>query len=134
VGATVSVVTPAWPGRTFQAKVTYVAPTLDPDTRRLPVRAVIANPDGALKPDMSAEVRIDSGPIGRSPAAPESAVIREGDTARVWVLDPDGALRIRPVVPGVLQDGMVQILKGLKPGERVVAKGALFVDQAGQPD
>jgi hypothetical protein len=34
----------------------------------------------------------------------------------------------------VLQDGMVQILQGLKAGERVVSKGALFVDQAGQPD
>ncbi len=134
LGATVSVSTPAWPGRMFQAKVTYVAPTLDPDTHRLPVRAVIANADGALKPDMFAQFRIDSGLIGKNPAAPESAVIREGDTARVWVLDPDGALRIRPVVAGVLQDGMVQILQGLKAGERVVSKGALFVDQAGQPD
>jgi len=134
VGAEVSVATPAWPGRVFKAKVAYVAPTLDPDTHRLAVRAAIANPDGALKPDMFARFRIDSGPIAQSLAAPDSAVIREGDTARVWVLDPDGALRLRPVVAGVDQDGMVQIVRGLKAGERVVSKGALFVDQAGQPD
>jgi cobalt-zinc-cadmium efflux system membrane fusion protein len=134
LGAEVAVATPAWPGRVFRAKVTYLAPTLDPDTHRLAVRAAIANPDGALKPDMFARFRIDSGPIGRSPAVPDSAVIREGDTARVWVLAPDGALRLRPVVTGVDQDGMVQIARGLKAGERVVSKGALFVDQAGQPD
>jgi cobalt-zinc-cadmium efflux system membrane fusion protein len=134
LGATVSVTTPAYPGRVFTAKVNYVAPALDPDTHRLPVRAVIANPDGALKPDMFAQFRIDSGVIGRSPAAPETAVIRDGDTARVWTLDPDGALRIRPVVTGVTEDGMVQVVQGLKAGDRVVSKGALFVDQAGQPD
>lgn len=133
-GAQVSVVTPAYPGRVFHAKVTYVAPILDPDTHRLPVRAVIANPDGALKPDMFARFRIDSGAIGRSPAAPESAVIREGDTARVWRLEADGSLRIRPVTTGAVQDGMVQIIQGLKVGDKVVTKGALFVDQAGQPD
>ena len=134
LGAEVEVATPAWPGRLFRAKVTYVAPTLNPDTHRLPVRATIANPDGALKPDMFARFRIDSGVIGKSPAAPESAVIREGDTARVWVLGDDGALRLRPVVTGVDQDGMVQIAQGLKAGERVVSQGALFVDQAGQPE
>ncbi len=134
LGAAVEVATPAWPGRLFRATVTYVAPTLNPDTHRLPVRATIANPDGALKPDMFARFRIDSGLIGKSPAAPESAVIREGDTARVWVLGDDGALRLRPVVTGVDQDGMVQIAQGLKPGEKVVTQGALFVDQAGQPE
>jgi cobalt-zinc-cadmium efflux system membrane fusion protein len=134
LGAQVEVATPAFPGRVFRAKVTYVAPTLNPDTHRLPVRATIANPDGALKPDMFARFRINSGAIGKSPAAPDSAVIREGDTARVWVLGDDGALRLRPVVTGVDQDGMVQIVEGLKAGERVVSRGALFVDQAGQPD
>ncbi len=134
LGATAYVTIPAWPGRRFMAKVTYVAPALDPDTRRLPVRAAIANPDGALKPEMFARFSIDSGLVGRSPATPESAVIREGDTARVWVASAGGDLRIRPVVTGVVQDGMVQIRQGLVPGDRVVTKGALFIDQAGEPD
>jgi cobalt-zinc-cadmium efflux system membrane fusion protein len=134
LGAEVEVATPAYPGRQFRAKVTYVSPTLNPDTHRLSVRATIANPDGALKPDMFARFRIDSGVIGRGPAVPDSAVIREGDTARVWVLGDDGALRLRQVVAGVDQDGMVQIVGGLKAGEKVVSMGALFVDQAGQPD
>ena len=134
LGAKVTVTTPAWPGRAFTAKVVYVAPTLDPDTRRLPVRAELANADGALKPEMFARFGINSGSAGRSVGVPESAVIRDGDTARVWVATADGLLRIRPVQVGVTEDGMVQITQGLQPGEKVVTKGALFVDQAGQPD
>lgn len=134
LGATVSVTTPAYPGRVFSAKVVYVAPALDPDTRNLPVRAEIANRDGALKPGMFARFRIDSGTLGKSPAAPESAIIRDGDSARVWVVGADGSLRIRSVVPGIVQNGMVQITQGLKAGERIVSKGAIFIDQAGQPD
>ncbi len=131
LGAPVVVTTPAWPGRRFEAKVTYVSPALDPDTRRLTVRAAIANPDGALKPEMSARFSIVSANLGLSPAAPLASVIRDGDAARVWVAGADGALRIRPVVLGVDQGGLVQVTQGLSPGERVVAKGALFVDQAG---
>lgn len=132
-GAEAAVTVPAYPGRVFRGRVSYVAPALDPETHRLPVRAVIANRDGALKPEMSARFRIDSGALGRSAAAPESAVIRDGDTARVWVLEADGSLRAHPVTIGAVQDGMVQIIQGLAPGDRIVAKGALFVDQAGQP-
>jgi cobalt-zinc-cadmium efflux system membrane fusion protein len=134
LGSPVVVTTPAWPGRRFEARVTYVAPALDADTRRLSVRAAIANPDGALKPEMSARFSIVSASLGQSPAAPQAAVIRDGDSARVWVAGADGTLRIRPVSLGVDQGGLVQIVRGLQPGERVVAKGALFVDQAGAAD
>jgi len=134
VGSTAIVTTPAYPGRQFTAKVTYVAPTLDADTHRLPVRAAIANPDDALKPEMFAHFRIVSGSAGRGPAVPEDAVIREGDTARVWVAANDGTLRIRPVTLGAASDGLIQVTSGLRPGEKVVSKGALFVDQAGQPN
>jgi cobalt-zinc-cadmium efflux system membrane fusion protein len=134
LGSVVSVTTPAYPGRRFAATLTYVAPMLDPDTHRLPVRATIANPDGALKPEMFARFRIVSGSAGYSAAVPEEAVIREGDSARVWVAANDGTLRIRPVVLGVESDGLLQVTAGLQPGEKVVSKGALFVDHAGQPD
>ncbi len=134
LGASVSVTTPAYPGRRFTARITYVAPELDPDTHRLPVRATLANSDGALKPEMFARFEITSGSAGRGAAAPEAAIIRDGDSARVWVAGSDGALRIRAVSLGVAAGGLVQVTAGLQPGERVVTKGALFVDHAGQPD
>lgn len=132
LGATVEVTTPAQPGRVFSARIDNVAPALDPETRRLAVRATLANMDGALKPGLSASFTIKTGEGGASPAVPTEAVIREGDTARLWVLAPDGILRARPVRTGGVSNGMVQIVSGLAPGERVVTRGALFIDEAGQ--
>lgn len=132
-GSAVEVTTPAYPGRVFTARVDYVAPALDPETRRLPVRATIGNADGALKPEMFANFAIRSAGGARSGlAVPAEAVIREGDTARLWVLAPDGALRSRAVQTGQSAEGRVQILNGLTAGEKVVTRGAIFVDEAGQ--
>jgi cobalt-zinc-cadmium efflux system membrane fusion protein len=129
-GQSVEVHVLAYPDRTFKAKVVYVAPTIDPNTHRLTVRAVIDNADGALKPEMFANFRILTSAAGDSPAVPEGAVVYEGETAHVWVLDKDQSLVIRPIRVGRVIDGFVEVLDGLKPGERVVTKGSLFIDRA----
>ncbi len=131
VGATVVVTVPAFPGRVFDAKLSWVAPQLDANTHRLPVRADVANPDGALKPQMFANFTIITGPVAKMPAVPPQAVVYEGGTARVWVARPDGTLAARAVTTGRTQDGLVEIEKGLEPGEKVVTRGTLFIDRAG---
>lgn len=129
-GQAVEVRVLAYPERTFRAKVVYVAPTIDPNTHRLMVRAVIENGDGALKPEMFANFRILTSNADNSPAVPEGAVVYEGETAHVWVLGKDHSLVIRPIHVGRVSDGYVEILDGLKPGEQVVIKGSLFIDRA----
>ncbi|MDE2621329.1 MAG: efflux RND transporter periplasmic adaptor subunit, partial [Sphingomonadales bacterium] len=62
---------------------------------------------------------------------PAEAVIHEGDTERVWVYLGKGRVIARPVQTGESHDGRVTILSGLRPGERVVTAGALFVNEAG---
>lgn len=131
VGAPVAVTVPAFPGRTFDAKLSWVASEIDDSTHRLPVRADVANPDGELKPRMFADFTITTGPSETLPAVPPEAIIYEGDTARVWVALPDGTLAARAVTTGRTQDGLVEIRKGLKAGERVVTRGTLFIDRAG---
>lgn len=133
VGQPVEVQVLAYPGRVFRATLTYVAPAIDPATRRLPVRAEVDNSDGALKPEMFARFRILTGEEATVLAVPETAVVREGDGARVWVASPeDRTLALRVVRTGPSNDGMVAILDGLKPGETVVTSGALFIDRAGK--
>ena len=95
------------------------------------MRATIANPDGALKPQMFASFAIRQAHAGSALRVPAAAVIHEGESARVWVVRPGGLLVSRDVVAGDEQDGMVTILKGLEPGERIVTAGALFVNEAG---
>ncbi|MBI0476718.1 efflux RND transporter periplasmic adaptor subunit [Sphingomonas sp. MA1305] len=131
LGDAVTVTTPALPGRTFHATIDLVGAALDPQTHRLPVRASIANPDGALKPQMFASFAIHRRNLGEAIRVPAQAVIHEGDSARVWLVRPDGLLVSRNVETGDATDGQVTITAGLKPGERIVTAGALFVNEAG---
>lgn len=134
LGDAVTVTTPAFPGRTFSARIDNVGASIDPMTHRLPVRATIRNPDNALKPQMFASFVIhamSSGTEGVS--VPASAVIHEGDSARVWVAGPNRTLRARSVTLGSANDGLVSVTDGLDAGERVVTAGAIFVNEAGIP-
>ena len=129
-GQSVEVRVLAYPDRTFSARVVYVAPTIDSNTHRLTVRAVIDNADGALKPEMFATFVITTSAADQSPAVPEGAVVYEGEAAHIWVLQSDNSLIVRPIRAGRTNDGFVEILEGLKPGERVVTRGSLFIDRA----
>lgn len=121
----------AFPNRVFTARVTHVAPTIDPTTHRLAVRAEVDNPDGALKPEMFASFRIITGPATTSLAVPVGALVYEGSDVHVWAANPaDKSIAEREIRIGSIQDGMAQVLDGLKPGEQVVTSGSLFIDRA----
>lgn len=132
VGDHVTVTTPALPGRTFDAMIDNVGAALDPATHRLAVRATIANPDGALKPQMFASFVIQRHLAdGKGVLVPASAVIHEGDTARVWVVAPSGMLYGRAVHTAGTEGGLTRVVQGLQEGQRVVSQGAIFVNEAG---
>jgi cobalt-zinc-cadmium efflux system membrane fusion protein len=133
LGQAVEVHVPAYPGRIFRARLTYVSAVVDAVTHRLPVRAEIANRDNALKPEMFANFRILTSEASESPAVPQSAVVYEGAAAHVWVVAGDGLLSLRNIRTGRSNDGLIEVLEGLKPGENVVTKGGLFIDQAAAP-
>jgi membrane fusion protein, heavy metal efflux system len=133
LGQSVEVHVPAYPDRVFKARLTYVSAVVDAITHRLPVRADIGNRDGALKPEMFANFRILTSEASESPAVPQSAVVYEGAAAHVWVVAADGLLSLRNIRTGRSNDGLIEVLEGLKPGENVVTKGGLFIDQAAAP-
>lgn len=132
-GQSVEVRVLAYPQRVFKARVTYISALVDSVTHRLPVRAEINNGDGALKPEMFANFRIFTSDTSDSPAVPETAVVYEGDSAHVWVVAADDLLSLRRIRTGRSDDGLVEVSEGLKAGERVVTRGALFIDQAVTP-
>ncbi len=134
VGQPIDMHVAAFPGRTFKARLDYVAPMIDPATRRLPVRAVIANPDGALKPAMFADFDIKTGADQTAVAVPTAAVIYEGDQARVWVAQRGQSLGLREIKTGRTSNGEVEVLSGLTPGDQVVVSGAIFIDRAAKND
>ena len=135
VGQAVEVSVLAYPNRVFKAKLAYVAPALDPATRRLPVRAEIDNPNRELLPEMFATFRIISGQERMAAAVPADSVIYEGAQARVWVARPEQkSVVTRSIEVGDTVNGLVEVRKGLQVGETVVASGTLFIDRAAQRD
>jgi cobalt-zinc-cadmium efflux system membrane fusion protein len=126
----------AYPGRVFAGKITRVSPAIDPVLHRLPVWAEVENPDGVLKPEMFARFRIISGPSnGPSSAVLDKSVVYEGANAHVWLANDAGkTLAIRQIKVGRVTGGIVQVLDGLKPGDKVVTSGAVFIDRAAAGD
>jgi len=132
VGQDIAFTVLAAPNRIFRARLSYVASTFDPTSRRLLVRATVENSDGALKPEMFANVTLfsndDSSGI-ETPAVPRSAVIYEGDAARLWIARDDHSIELRQVKIGLSDRKLMQVLSGVRVGEKVVTKGTLFIDR-----
>jgi membrane fusion protein, heavy metal efflux system len=120
----------ALPGRPLTARISYVAAAIDPATRRLLVRATIDNKDGALKPEMFANVTLFSASDHPAVGVPKQALIYEGDQVRIWVAHEDKSIELRQIKPGLVNGDLVEVVGNLKPGEQIVTKGSLFIDRA----
>jgi cobalt-zinc-cadmium efflux system membrane fusion protein len=83
-----------------------------------------------LKPQMFANISIVTGTGAEAPAVPQSAIIYEGDQARVWVETRGGALGLRQIRVGRTDGDLVEVLSGLSGGEKIVVSGGIFIDRA----
>jgi membrane fusion protein (multidrug efflux system) len=92
------------------------------------VRAHLPNTDGKLKPGMLLTVAIETSPrLGLS--VPELAIVGEGDARYVYTIDSGGAARRTAVRTGLRSVGRVEILEGLKPGQKVVTEGVVKLSE-----
>ena len=120
----------ALPDSAFKTRINYVAAAIDPSTRRLLVRATIDNKDGLFKPEMFANVTIYSGGDRPGVGVPKQALIYEGDRVRLWVAHDDKSIELRQIQTGLTNGDLVEVRSNLKPGEKIVTKGSLFIDRA----
>ena len=118
----------AIPGKVFEGKVEYVYPSLETQTRTLHARISIANPDGALKPGMFADVALFGGPRDKTLLVPTEAVIRTGERDVVILAEGDGKFRPAVVKVGDDRQGQTEILEGLNEGETIVVSGQFLID------
>ncbi len=126
-GQGVEVVLPAYPGEVFDGKVLFVSDILDPDTRRTKVRIAFNNPDIRLKPNMFAEATFLA-PKQTSPVVPTKALILKDETDQVFVEMAPWTFEARAVEVGFQQGDRAVIARGLKPGERIVTKGGVLLN------
>jgi cobalt-zinc-cadmium efflux system membrane fusion protein len=132
VGQSVEVQVSAYPREVFHAQITNVGAAVDPVTRRVAVRADLPDPRHKLKPDMFASFRILTGAPQQGLGVPASALVRVNDKTTVWVQIAPKRVARREVTLGMEQGGLVQVVRGLQAGERVVVDGGLFLSNAEQ--
>jgi len=114
--------------RDFPATITVVGSSVDPNTRTVKARAVVANEGGLLKAEMMVSVGLaNAGPS--SLEVPNGAVVSDGAKHVVFVAEGPGRFRRQEVSVGGERDGFTSIRAGLTPTDRVVADGALLVEQ-----
>jgi multidrug efflux pump subunit AcrA (membrane-fusion protein) len=131
VGQEGKVTLPYDPGRQLVGRVTFIYPTLNPDSRTLRVRLEFANGDFALKPAMFANIEL---PVDATEGVviPDSAVIDTGERQIVFVSRGDGRFEPREVKLGVRSSGKAQVLSGVAAGDQVVTRANFLLDSESQ--
>ena len=131
VGQPVDLSITSLPGETFEGRVAFIDPVIDPKTRTARVRVEVPNPDGVLRPGMFAEAVIES-PVAEAGTltVPASAVLFTGRRSVVYVQVPGqpGVYELREVRLGPKAGSVYPVLSGLADGEEVVTQGAFVLD------
>jgi cobalt-zinc-cadmium efflux system membrane fusion protein len=128
-GQQIRVTMMALPGRVFEGEVSTVGATVDSQVHRGLVRAEIQDPKHELLPGMFASFVIVTGAPLRAPAVPMDGVVREGDgSMTVWLTSDRHRFTKRSVKIGLQHAGYDQVLEGVQAGDKVVTKGAIFLD------
>ena len=128
-GLTAKVTFPDDPGASFEGRVAFIYPDINPDTRTALVRLILANPGGKIRIGQYADVQIDA-PASAGPvlAIPDSAVIDSGARQVAFVAKPDGVFEPRELVLGARAGGYDEVRSGLSKGERIVISGNFLIN------
>jgi membrane fusion protein, heavy metal efflux system len=130
VGDQVTVRTDSYPDK-FQGKISFMSPALDPNTRTLQARIVVENPGEKLKNNMYVTATVNAGVEQNAIAVPDASVLRDDENQPfVYVASGSNQFGRRSVEIGQSESGKTQILKGLRPGDKVVGDGSLFLQFA----
>ncbi|MFT4257174.1 MAG: efflux RND transporter periplasmic adaptor subunit [Pseudoxanthomonas sp.] len=124
VGQRVNARSAAWPEQVFEGRIASIDSRVDTVSRAITVRAEIPNPDGKLRPGMLLDVGVERG-VRQALVIPELAVQQYGETSSVFRVEADDKVRLVPVKLGARRYGEVEVVSGLKAGERIVVEGTV---------
>ena len=127
VGDAVTIQTDTYP-QAFHGKISYIAASLDPNTRTLQARIETSNPGEKLKKDMYVSTIVKAGTIPNAIALPDAAVLRDSENQPfVYAAASANQFGRRAVTLGESVNGQTQITSGLKAGDQVIGNGSLFL-------
>jgi membrane fusion protein, copper/silver efflux system len=127
IGTPVEVTVDAIPGKTYPGRVTFIQPTVDEKTRTITARAEVLNRDGALRPGMYATAMIRPA-TAKALTVPTQSVLPTGTQNLVFVNRGDGEFVPRAIALGTRGDSLVEVIRGLKAGDEVVASAVYLLD------
>lgn len=127
MGQTARITLSYYPGKEFSSKVDFIYPSLSGQTRTARVRFVLPNPNLLFKPQMFANVEMELS-LGERLSIPETAILDTGTRQVVYVDLGDGNFSPRQIKAGDRANGMVEILSGLKAGEKVASSAVFLID------
>jgi len=131
LGQHVEIRSQSFPGKPFSGKISYIYPFLDPKTRTVKARVEMPNPGMKLKPDMFVNAIIKI-PLGSAIVLPVTAVMDSGKRQVVWVESSPGMFEPRDVQVGQRTDDKIQIMSGIKTGDKVAVSGSYLIDSESQ--
>jgi cobalt-zinc-cadmium efflux system membrane fusion protein len=130
-GQPVTVMLPCCPGERYEGQVVNVGDAIDKDSRTLKVRIVVPNRGRSLKAEMFVRVSVATG-SSQVLTLPQSAVQRRDGETYVFVEKAQGQYERRPVKTGAEFKGLVEVVNGVTPQDRVVSAGAILIKQSVQ--
>lgn len=116
------------PAKTYEGKVTFIYPTVDPKTRIIQLRIDVKNAKDELKPAMFANVEIQGKTYEEQPVVSETSVIRSGKKNIVILALGEGKFKPIEVKLGGYSDGYYQVINGLNPGDKIVTSAQFMID------
>ncbi len=130
-GQTAEIYSTAYPDEVMRAKINFINPVFNPESRTLEVRIDVSNKDMKLKPDMYLKVKINTY-VTQSIGVPKNAVIRTGEHNYVYIEKEKGVYEPKEVQIGYEQHGYYAITSGLAEGDLVVTSGGFLIDSESQ--
>lgn len=127
---TVAITVDAYPDRRFSGRITHVSDLIDPSSRTAKVRCVVENSDGALKLDMFARISVPTTEQREALVIPADAVQQIDNQPVVFVRQSGTRFERRDVTLGASAGDVMEVLRGVKAGETVVAAGSFYLKTA----
>ena len=127
VGQAVKVVIPGWEDQSQNMTVQFINPAFQSGSQLMQIRGTISNPNNQWQPGLQANILLPVKSTGSVLALPVDAVIRDGKGMHVWVEESKGKFVPRLVKTGMENENTVEIIEGLKEGEKVVITGAYLL-------
>ncbi len=128
VGDTVEMTLTGIPGKIFKGSLSYIYPYAEAKTRTIKVRLVFDNEDLLLKPDMFANVTINTQRQANAITIPSEAIVRSGERDQVFVVREQGKFEPRTVKVGLTAKGLTQVIEGVDVGDEVVTSSQFLID------